>query len=338
MIKIKLTNWNKGRNNQTFRPFLMYGQYFNDIGVQFVDGGSYDFEFIGMADFLNKKLSLKESIELGVEEINKRNGDCYLFDGSDSTSLMASWEVMQQTNAIALFKNQLLTCNAYKTPSAFNKWFFGNGSDLDLSYDISDDEYKSRLKLTGWNLGYYDSKYLRFDTSAEQRDLDVCAIYQAMHDECYDHKVRNDVYYTNHRLSAWNILGTSTGFTYTTDKRPHHEYIDTLRRSKITLSPFGMGEICFRDFEIIQYGSIMIKPDMSNVITYPNIYIPYETYIPCKADWSDLTEKIHYVLDNYDECKNIAVNAQQIMKKSFTIENLLLYWYDMIKTFKGVTA
>jgi hypothetical protein len=338
MIKIKLTNWNKGRNNQTFRAFLMYNQYFNDIGVQFVDGGSYDFEFIGMADFLNKKLPLNQSIELGIEEINKRSGDCYLFDGSDSTSLMASWEVMRQTNANALFKNQLLTHEMYGTPTAFNKWFFGNGSDLDLSYNISDEEYKSRLKLTGWNLGYYDTRYLQFDLSTEQRNLDVCAIYQALHDECYDHTVRNDTYYTNHRLSAWSVLGNSTGFTYITDKRPYNEYIDILRRSKMTISPFGMGEICFRDFEIIQFGSIMIKPDMSNVITYPNIYIPYETYIPCKLDWSDLSEKIHYVLDNYDECKEIAANARQIMQKSFTIENLLLYWYDMIKTFKGVTA
>ena len=56
MIKIKLTNWNKGRNNHTFRPFLLYGQFFNQIGIEFVEGGDYDFEFIGMADFLDKKI------------------------------------------------------------------------------------------------------------------------------------------------------------------------------------------------------------------------------------------------------------------------------------------
>jgi hypothetical protein len=106
----------------------------------------------------------------------------------------------------------------------------------------------------------------------------------------------------------------------------------------MSLSPFGMGEVCFRDFEIIQFGSIMIKPNMEKVITYPNIYIPYETYVPCNADWSNLNEQIQYVLDNYNECKDIAENARQIMKKSFTIENLLLYWYNMIKTFDGVTV
>lgn len=62
-------------------------------------------------------------------------------------------------------------------------------------------------------------------------------------------------------------------------------------KKQCTLSPYGQGELCFRDFEIIKYGSIMIKPDMSKVITHPNIYIPYETYIPCNLDYSDLIEK-----------------------------------------------
>ena len=49
MIKIKLTNWNKGRNEPTFRPLLLNQNIFSDVGIQFVDKGSYDFEFIGMA-------------------------------------------------------------------------------------------------------------------------------------------------------------------------------------------------------------------------------------------------------------------------------------------------
>ena len=74
MIKIRLTNWNKGRNNHTFRPILIYAQYFNQIGVQFVEDGSYDFEFIGMEDFLNKGIPLQESIEYGIESLSKKTG------------------------------------------------------------------------------------------------------------------------------------------------------------------------------------------------------------------------------------------------------------------------
>jgi hypothetical protein len=334
MIKIKLNNWNKGRNNHTFRPFLIYAQQFNEIGVQFVEGGSYDYEFIGMADFLDKGIPLQDSIDMGVEYLSKKTGDYYLFDGSDSTSLMAAYEVFKESNAHYLFKTAKTTQAQYKQPSAFNKWFFGHDSDLDLAYDIPDDLY-DRIKLTGWNFGYYNPNYLNFDNANLDRDIDVCAIYQGFHKECHDHGVRNDLMYTNHRTLAWNVLETSKGIVYEKDKRPFPEFANVMRRSKCTLSPYGMGELCFRDFEIIQFGSVMIKPDMSNIITNPNIYIPYETYIPCAVDYSDLIEKIKWIKDNRIQCNEITENAKKLMKELYTIENLLLYWYNMIKTFNG---
>jgi len=337
MIKIKLTNWKNGRNEPTFRPLIMYAQHFYEMGIQFVENGSYDFEFIGMEDFLNKQLPLQESIEYGLNNLSKKSGDYFLFDGSDSTSLMAAYEVFEKSNAKYLFKTAKATKEQCATPTAFNKWFFGNGSDLDLGYNMSDEMY-DRIKLTGWNFGYYNPNYLKFDNANLERTIDVCAIYQGFHKENGDHGTRNDLMYTNHRTSAWKVLENSIGITYEKDKRPFPEFADVMRRSKCTLSPFGMGELCFRDFEIIQFGSVMIKPDMSQVITHPNIYIPYETYIPCALDWSDLIEKIEWVKSNPNKCKEIVENARQLVKKSYTIENLLVYWHKMISTFEGVTV
>jgi len=336
MIKIKLTNWKKGRNEPTFRPLLIYGRHFYDIGIQFVEDGSYDFEFIGMEDFLNKRISLQESIDYGLNYLSKKSGEYFLFDGSDSTSLMAAYEVFEKSNAKYLFKTAKATQSQYTKPTAFNKWFFGNGSDLDLAYDISDDMY-DRIKLTGWNFGYYNPNYLNFDNTDLDRTIDVCAIYQGYHKENDDHGTRNDLMYTNHRTSAWKKLENSKGISYEKDKRPFNEFADIMRKSKCTISPFGMGELCFRDFEIIQYGSVMIKPDMSQVITHPNIYVPYETYIPCALDWSDLIEKIEWVKSNPIKCKEITNNARQLVKKSYTVENLLSHWHKIISTFKGVT-
>lgn len=336
MIKIKLENHDKGRNRTTFQVPLMYQPYFQDIGIQFVNGGSYDFEFIGMADFIDKKIPLQESIDKGLEFLSNKTGDYFLFDGSDSTSLMGAYEVFSQSNAQFLFKTAKLDRAEYNKSNAFNKWFFGSGSDLDLSYDIPIDMY-DRIKLTGWNCGLYNQSYLNFDYSNLSRDIDVCAIYQGYHSECYDHGIRNDLMYTNHRTKPWELLESTSGITYEKDKRPFPEFANVMRQSKCTLSPFGMGEICFRDFEIIQFGSVMIKPDMSNVLTIPDIYIPYETYIPCSHDWSDLIEKIQWVKDNPVKCKEITENARQIMKKTLNVENLLLYWYNMVKEFNGVT-
>ena len=329
MIKIKLDNLDKGKNEYTFRPLLIHHQTLYQLGIQFVKDGSYDYEFIGTSDFLNKKIPLKESIEYGLDNLSKKEGKYFLFDGSDSTSLMASYEVFKESKAIHLFKTALTPRELYKTPSSFNKWFFGNGSDLDLSYDIPQDVY-DQIKLTGWNFGYYNPHYLNFVTFNGIKDIDVCAIYMGNHPENYDHGVRNDLMYTNHRVKAWEILKTSKNISYEINKKPFSEYASILRRSKCALSPFGMGEICFRDFEIIQAGSVLIKPDMSNIITHPNIYIPYETYIPCNLDYSDLIEKIEWVMDNPLKCSEIVKNAQELVKKYYTSENLALYWKDLL--------
>jgi hypothetical protein len=42
--------------------------------------------------------------------------------------------------------------------------------------------------------------------------------------------------------------------------------------------------------------------------------------------------------DNPIKCKEITENARKLMSESYKIENLLLYWYDMIKSFKGVSV
>ena len=336
MIKIKLTNWNKDRNEPTFRPLLLNQQLFSQVGIQFVEGGSHDFEFVGMSDFLDKSMSLEDSINYGLECISKKDGDYFLFDGSDSTSIMGAYEVFKESNAIYLFKSAKTTIEQYNKPTAFNKWFFGEGSDLDLSYNIPPNVYNN-IKLTGWNFGHYNPHYLDFIEGYNDRNIDICAIYMGYHPKNYCHKVRDDIAYTNHRSSAWDILKKSKNISYETDKRPLPEFVDVMRKSKCTLSPYGQGELCFRDFEIIQFGSVMIKPDMSKVITHPNIYIPYETYIPCNLDYSDLIEKIQWVKDNPIKCKEITNNARRLVKELYTGEKLVLYWYNLLSNLNQVS-
>ncbi|MCL2805225.1 MAG: glycosyltransferase [Treponema sp.] len=87
------------------------------------------------------------------------------------------------------------------------------------------------------------------------------------------------------------------------------QYYKELVNSKIVLSPFGWGEVCFRDFEAIISGALLLKPDMSHLVTWPDIYLPYETYIPLKWDGSDLLEKTEYYLNNEKERIRITQNA-----------------------------
>ena len=335
MIKIKVLNHNFDRNEPTFRPLtFIRDMLYTDYSIELTTDDDFDYMFVGMADFLDKKKPLQESIDWGLENLSKITGDYFLFDGSDSTSLMGAYEVFEQSDAIYLFKNQLLSRENYREPTAFNKWFFGSGSDLDLGYNIPEDKW-DRIKLSGYNLGYLLPQYRNFQPINKNKNIDVCAIYQAEHSYNEDHGARNDLHYTNHRKGCWDMLDSK--FDTRKDKLPYQEYIQTLYNSKVAISPFGMGELCFRDFECMQFGTIIIKPSMSMVNTIPNIYESNDTYLSVNYDWSNLNETVDYVLSNFDTLnERINHNIREKFLKEYTYEKLALYWYNIFKNLSGV--
>jgi len=72
------------------------------------------------------------------------------------------------------------------------------------------------------------------------------------------------------------------------------DYNRELRNSKITFGSYGLGEICFRDFEAIINYSLLIKPDMDHLTTWPDVYQKNVTYVPLQWDGSDFIETIEY--------------------------------------------
>ena len=91
-------------------PILQLRDKLNDCSIQITESDDFDVMFIGMHDFINKKIPLKYSIEWGSENVEKlsQGGRFMMFDGSDSTSLMGGIEVMRNTNPTRYIKNQLL--------------------------------------------------------------------------------------------------------------------------------------------------------------------------------------------------------------------------------------
>jgi hypothetical protein len=78
------------------------------------------------------------------------------------------------------------------------------------------------------------------------------------------------------------------------------QYNRELAASKIVLSPFGWGELCLRDFEAVRAGSLLLKPDMGHLETWPDIFRSGETYVPFSWDADDLLEKTSEYLGNDD--------------------------------------
>jgi len=331
MIKIKILNPTTYRNEPTFRPFWFIKNRLRDYSIDITESNDFDYLFVGMHDFIDKKRSLQESVDYGLENLSKITGDYFLFEGSDSTSLMGGIEVFRQSDAIYMFKNQLLPSREhYKTPYAHNKWFWGDGSDLDLSYDISEKEW-NRIKFTGWNVGQLVPDYKQFTEINKNKTLDICAIFRGKMDWNTDHNSQNNHFYQNHRAGLWDKLeGLKQNYSMVCDRLPKEEYLKNLWNSKISFSPFGMGEICFRDFECMQFGTIFIKPNQDLVHTIPNIYEDGKTYIGCKYDWSDLEEKIDYVMSNFDELnERINLEIRKRFIEGYDYDKLCYHWYKI---------
>ena len=84
-----------------------------------------------------------------------------------------------------------------------------------------------------------------------------------------------------------------------------------VRNSRITLSPFGWGELCLRDFEAVLGGSLLLKPDMSHVETWPDVFVPSETYVPFDWEGQDLVARARAYLTDEPARARVARRAYE---------------------------
>ena len=100
--------------------------------------------------------------------------------------------------------------------------------------------------------------------------------------------------------------------------------------SKIVMAPIGYGEMAVRDIEAASFGSVLIKPDVSYVNSTPFLYDDGETYIACKYDWSDVEEKIDYVLSNWkDVQEKLTHNMREKFQTQYSDEKLAIHVYNI---------
>jgi hypothetical protein len=167
---------------------------------------------------------------------------------------------------------------------------------------------QSRL-FVGWNFGASDEMVRLLNRRLYRRtdrhiDLHCRITLSDAVNGWYSH-MRRRCFQAAKRVATSQSIVTSTLI-------PQRQYIRELTCSHICFSPFGFGEVCWRDFEAIACGAVVLKQDMSHLETYPNVFVPYETYVPVKWDLSDFSEKCEWLLKNPRECRNIAMNAARV--------------------------
>ncbi|MCU0566877.1 MAG: glycosyltransferase [Oculatellaceae cyanobacterium Prado106] len=178
--------------------------------------------------------------------------------------------------------------------------------------------YEQRI-VAGWNLGL-DSRWIRRLHIAQltrllpqpRKTIDIfCRMSLG--------SLHQQEWYGQYRLAATEALTplaadyqlAISGRFQDAGLISRQQYDQELKSSRIVFSPFGWGEITWRDFEAACSGALLIKPSVAHVETYPNLYIPGETYVPVTWDFVDVEEKCRYYLTHPTEAQRIAHNARQ---------------------------
>ena len=327
MIKIRLYEIDKHRNETTFRPFIKAQDVFREVGIEFTTSDDYDYAWVGQASIIDKKISLMESVELGLDFVEQITGDYFIIDGQDATTLIGTIDVFRESSAKLFLKNTYLKdFDLYKKGWANGRMYWGEGN-----YSVSDiDDLKPRMKLTGCNWLHTLEPNWHDYSGAKSYDIS-CMFGFPTKTPVYEHGVCQTDYYDPHRKNLMDTLSDKYNVAKLINgvRLSQQEYYQNMFNSKIIMAPLGYGEMAPRDIESAMFGSVLVKPDISYILSEPFIY-DEETYVAVKYDWSDLEEKIDEVLSDYDNVRERLVeNMRKKYKECYDLKNLVMHIYNI---------
>ena len=105
---------------------------------------------------------------------------------------------------------------------------------------------------------------------------------------------------------------------------PLYRFMAELRRTKVCFSPFGYGEVCWRDFEAVMAGAVLLKPDMSHIETRPDFFRAWETYVPLRWDRADFSTTLRRLLQDDALRSSIAERAYAVLHDYLHSDGLAL--------------
>lgn len=122
--------------------------------------------------------------------------------------------------------------------------------------------------------------------------------------------VNGEPWYKAMRQEAKDAVDRLAGITIAQHGRVRRDqFFAELADSKLCFSPFGYGEICWRDYEALATGALLLKPSIDHLDVDPAIFIPGETYVSLPWDLSGLQDVITEYLNNDAERNRICRNA-----------------------------
>lgn len=339
MKTLKILDWPSQRFFSETHPFHKWRRELRESGIQLEFHTDHTSSKLRHADFLlihsryfmngwqdiYKRTPENEyQLLLFLSELKKTVGKLIWFDAADSSG-SSDFPIIDFVDVF--LKKQVLKDKRYYTEKH-------SGNDLriwlnnqKLKTDIT--EFKPcpkdqlhKVKL-GWNIGLNDYRYFgykmgrlsnylsyylyptRFSKVTKERPFDLTFRGSIHHEK----DLKNTISYQRNRvLELFDSMNMNIASGPAISK---FRYWQEMRKAKLSISPFGWGEICYRDFETFIAGAILVKPSMEHLKTYPQLFIPQETYIPLRWDMEDLEEKLDFAIAQYSYYQQIAENGQE---------------------------
>jgi hypothetical protein len=268
-----------------------------------------------------------------LTDLKKSVGKLVWYDRADAAG-STDFPIIQYVDIFV--KNQIFRDRNYYTVNngakSIRPWLadpHNLSEHLKLFFPCPPDQV-NKIKI-GWNITYSDHRNFSFkyDRVLSNYVFKHPKIYTPSPSRKFDFCLRGNLNYDNknaistHRYDAVSILrNLKNSKNIISDQRvSKRRFMKELSESKICISPFGWGEICYRDFEAFIAGSLLIKPDVSNLLTFPDLFIENKTYIPVSWKLDNLKEKVEDVLCNYSKYIDIARSGQAAFTKAITDGN-----------------
>jgi len=339
-IRVHVLTTYKTTNSLAFNyPLLINRPFFDEKGVKIYfynrlskGIGNCDVIFINSKFFRAWHPNRKPEIYDTLAGLKKRVQKVIWFDTTDSTGT-TQFDVMPFVDGY--YKGQVL-----KDRSMYSRPFYGyriftdyckerfgvrdtdqpdrnrtisvtlqpeHAHKLQVSWNSAMNEWGSYKEgelgcFTAWirmHLPLKTDYTVRFIQHGRERKADILGRIGLSH-------ARNTVRYPREQIVRTLKEKFNTDFS----KIPRKEYIEEIKNSKIGVSPFGLGEISCRDFEIIINGALLFKQDMSHLETWPPLYVNNETYVPFSWDLGDFEEKLRALLGDREKIAAISKKAQ----------------------------
>lgn len=267
-------------------------------------------------------------------------------DTTDSTGTLQS-DVLPHVNRY--LKSQLLVDrSAYATSHygsrVYSDYYHANYGVEDerpqYSIPVEDASQLSKLGVS-WNSGLADYSFLGVYKMALYHRLPLPFLLSYPYSfidpaaaRGNDVSCRFGVSYARESV-AWQrkAIRKMMGDRLATNKLSRREYFAELQNSRVVVSPFGLGEITLKDFEVFLTGGLLFKPDMSHMETWPDLFQSGVTMLSHKWDLSDFEENLTWALEHPKEALQIAQRGQDVYRRHIdreTGEHLFVSRFSML--------